>query len=83
MTEPAALDCNQVVELVTDYLEGALGPADSAAFEAHLAECDDCVTYLEQIKYTAQVVQNVRPEHLPEATRAGLLAAFKDLHRAS
>ena len=57
MTEPAALDCNQVVELVTDYLEGALGPSDSAAFEAHLAEC--------------------------EATRAGLLAAFKDLHRAS
>jgi len=82
MTEPAALDCNQVVELVTDYLDGALAPDAIASFEAHLAECDDCVTYLEQIRYTAQVVRNVRAEHLPEATRAGLLAAFKDLHSA-
>ena len=81
LIEPAALDCNQVVELVTDYMDDALGPDLRAAFEAHLAECEDCGTYFDQIKHVALVVRGVRSEHLPEATRAGLLAAFKDIHR--
>ncbi len=82
MTEPAELDCDQVVELVTDYLDGALAPEDVAAFEAHLAECDDCDVYLDQIRSTAEAVKQVRADHLPEATQAGLLAAFRDLRPA-
>jgi anti-sigma factor RsiW len=81
VTTPEELDCDYVVEIVTDYLEDALDPVARAAFEAHLDECDDCVTYLEQIRTTARAVGEVGGDHLSESTRAGLLAAFKDLRR--
>lgn len=74
------LDCDQVVELVTDYLEGALEPAVRLAFEEHLADCDDCVVYVDQIRQVARAVGDVRAEHLSESTRAGLLEAFRDFH---
>ncbi len=45
--------CRQVVELVTDYLEGALPPELNEAVERHLALCPPCVEYIEQIRLTA------------------------------
>ena len=58
-SEPG-LTCVQVVELVTDYLEGGLSDADRARFDAHLSACDGCTNYLDQIRVTIAVVGRVR-----------------------
>jgi anti-sigma factor RsiW len=58
------LVCQEVVELVTDYLEGALSPADHRRFETHLAGCPHCTEYLAQIRETITLVGRVTPEDL-------------------
>jgi anti-sigma factor RsiW len=74
------LSCQELVELVTEYLEGALSAADRARFDSHLAACDGCRTYLEQIRLTIALSGRLTPEQLdPEAERA-LLGAFRDWH---
>ena len=75
---PDKLTCREVVELVTDYLEGAL-PADEAElFEQHLQLCDGCERYLDQVRTTIASVGRIREEDLPAETREQLLAAFRD-----
>ena len=75
-SEPG-LTCAQVVELVTDYLEGGLSDADQARFDAHLSACDGCTNYLDQIRVTITVVGRVREEDLSAEAKAGLLTAFR------
>jgi anti-sigma factor RsiW len=69
------------VELVTDYLEGALSAHDRERFEAHLAVCEGCVTYLEQIGETVRLCGRLTEDHLSPAAREALLEAFKDWQR--
>jgi anti-sigma factor RsiW len=70
------LSCQELVELVTDYLEGALGPEERARFERHLEPCSGCSEYVSQIRTTIELVGEVKPGDLsPEAEQA-LLAAF-------
>jgi anti-sigma factor RsiW len=76
------MSCKELVELVTDYLEDALPPAERARFEEHLAICPGCVTYLEQIRTTVQTVGTLREESIPPSTRDELLRAFRDWKRA-
>jgi anti-sigma factor RsiW len=71
------LVCQQVVELVTEYLEEALSPADRARFEAHLAACAGCRTYLEQIHRTIRVVGDAPAAPLEPAVRQELLRLFR------
>jgi anti-sigma factor RsiW len=71
------LTCIELVELVTDYLEGALDDADRERFEAHLRGCDACTDYVEQMRVTIDLVGRIEPEDLPEAARSELLAAFR------
>ncbi len=72
------LSCQELVELVTDYLEGALPEAEQARFEQHLSPCDGCREYVEQIRTTIALTGGVAaPALSPEAERA-LLAAFRD-----
>jgi anti-sigma factor RsiW len=73
----SALTCQELVELVTDYFEDALAPADRARFEAHVAGCPGCDAYLGQMRTTLEVVRatavlQARPEvsALLEAFRA-------------
>ena len=80
MTEQRELDCNQVVELVTHYLDGSMDADTRVAFEAHLVECDGCDLYLDQIRQTIAVGGSVAADTLPEQTRAGLLTAFRTLN---
>lgn len=47
--------CADAVELVTDYLDGALTPTDLAAFEDHLDGCDGCTIFVDQIRMTIQL----------------------------
>jgi anti-sigma factor RsiW len=71
------MPCQELVEVVTDYLDGALAASDRLRFEAHLDECDGCRAYLEQMRHTNAVVGRVEAEELSEETREGLLAAFR------
>ena len=61
---PAALPCQRVVEMVTDYLEGALSPADHRRLEAHLPGCPDCTEYLAQMRETIRLAGRLTPEDL-------------------
>ena len=78
------LTCREMVELVTDYLEGRLDGAQRERFEAHVAECDGCIRYVEQMRMTITALGHIPPETIsPEAERE-LLDAFRDWrsHRA-
>jgi anti-sigma factor RsiW len=72
------MTCREVVELMTDYLEGALSTADRARFEQHLASCAGCTAYLEQLRVSLRVVGAMAAEPVPEAQRSELVAAFRD-----
>jgi anti-sigma factor RsiW len=73
------LVCREFVQLVTDYLEGCLPDAERLRFEAHLAECDGCTGYLEDIRRLVGSL-HAMPAPAPDpATRETLLRAFRDL----
>lgn len=78
MTE---LTCQEFVELVTDYLEGALDEDTTARFEQHLAACQGCETYLNQMEETASRLGEIPVETLSDDARSRLLSAFRDFHR--
>ena len=78
MAEPAELTCQEFVELVTDYLEGALPTVERARFDAHLADCDYCVDYLNQIRQTIRALGSLSEEDIAPVARERLLAAFHD-----
>jgi predicted anti-sigma-YlaC factor YlaD len=75
------LDCQAVVELVTDYLEGVLDADAVARVESHLAICEGCETYFEQIRRTIAATGSVTWQSLPPATVDALVAAFRDVRR--
>jgi len=77
MTQVAALSCQELVELVTDYVEGALPREERERFEQHLAECIPCQTYLEQMRSTIELTGKLRPEALSPEAEATLLHAFR------
>ena len=71
--------CQAFVEVVTDYLEGALPEDGRDLVEEHLVICDACKTYLEQIEATVEALPDaVRDEPVPDETRAALLSAFRE-----
>jgi anti-sigma factor RsiW len=72
------MTCRELVELVTDYLEGALDPAEHARFETHLGVCTGCQAYLDQIRATVDATGRLREEDLSPAARDTLLGAFRD-----
>jgi anti-sigma factor RsiW len=72
--------CQELVELVTEYLEGALPPGERARFEAHIEPCDGCRAYVEQIRTTITLTGRLTPEQLEPAAEAALLGAFRDWH---
>jgi len=71
------LTCQQVVELVTEYLDGVMEPRRRARFEAHLAGCDGCTNYLEQFRTTVSVVGRLDVGDVPEPVMSDLLTAFR------
>lgn len=72
------MTCRDVVELVTDYLENALLPADRVRFEQHLDECPPCKTYLEQMRHTIVALGRLPREAVPDRVKSGLLEVFRD-----
>lgn len=72
-----AMMCQEVVEVITDYLEGNLPPADRARFEAHLQLCVHCRRYLDQFRLTIQETGRLRADDLSEEMAGRLLDAFR------
>ena len=76
------LSCQELVELVTDYLEGALPSELHDRFDRHIAHCSGCQAYLAQMRATIRATGTLNVESLsPEAERT-LLDAFRGWHRA-
>lgn len=71
------LVCRHAVELVTDYLEGALSPAERGRFEAHLAACPHCAEYLAQIRETIRLAGRVTPEDLTPEMHTDLADLYR------
>lgn len=78
-TSDPELPCRDVVEVVTAYLDGALGETDRRRLEAHLAGCEDCVAYVEQIRATIAGTERSAGEvpPLPADLREGARSAFR------
>ena len=72
------LTCQQVVELVTEYLDGVMEPRRRARFEAHLAGCDGCTNYVEQFRLTVAVAGRLDVGDVPEPVMSELISAFRD-----
>ena len=74
------ISCQEVVELVTDYLEGELDDATRVELEAHLALCPGCGTYLEQMRLTIDELGHVPVDTLSDQAQEDLVAAFRTFH---
>jgi anti-sigma factor RsiW len=71
------LSCRELVELVTDYLEGALSLGERRRFERHLGTCSACPRYVEQLRTTIRVLGRLGEDDLPVPARGVLLEAFR------
>ena len=72
------MPCKELVELVTDYLEGVLPDDVRMRFEDHLSGCDGCTNYLEQMRQTIRLTGQVRDENLATQQREDLFRLFRD-----
>jgi len=75
--DPDAIDCIVLVELVTEYLDGALEPPERTRLEHHLTECDGCTTYIEQVRQTIRATGHLEPEAVPPAAIDRLVQAYR------
>ena len=77
MSDHIEMRCQTLVELVTEYLEGTLPERDRERLEAHLAVCDGCTRYLEQIRTTIRLTGMLREDDLTPEARNGLLDVYR------
>jgi anti-sigma factor RsiW len=70
--------CTEEVEVMTDYLEGALPAADARRLERHLETCPGCTEYLEQMRTLAGTLGGLGEVSIPAEMRDGLRDAFRD-----
>ena len=80
MSQIDEMACNELVEVVTEYLDGTLEEADRLRFEAHLEECPYCADYLEQFRETIMATGELTLSSLTPARRVELLEAFRGWH---
>lgn len=73
-----SMTCRELVELVTDYLEGALPAHERVRFEQHLVFCPGCVYYVEQMRETIDRLGELRQESVPPEAERDLLQAFRE-----
>jgi anti-sigma factor RsiW len=69
--------CQELVELVTSYLEGSLSRRDRRRFEAHISHCEHCTAYVEQMRLVVRATGRLTEEDVPPEAREELLAAFR------
>jgi len=71
------MDCNELVEVITSYLEGDLPQADRERFDEHLKSCPYCVTYVDQMRATLRALGEIPLESVDQAALSTLLTAFR------
>nr|WP_236147266.1 zf-HC2 domain-containing protein [Mycolicibacterium sp. CH28] len=74
------MNCDELVELVTAYLDDALDPPARARFDQHLEECDGCENYLQQFRSTVTTLGRIECDDLDPGFRNRLLQAFREFH---
>ncbi len=72
------LTCKELVEIVTEYLEGRLPPSERASFEAHLSNCHGCNIYLEQMRQMIRALGRLTEETIPMESKPELLQLFRN-----
>jgi anti-sigma factor RsiW len=75
------MTCRELVELVTEYLEGALPARDRARFDRHIAACPYCTNYLDQMRITIRTLGRLEEESISAEAKDALLGAFRDWNR--
>jgi len=75
------LTCQEFVELVTDYLEGALPSAERLRFESHMDDCPYCAAYLDQMRQTIQLVGQLSEQTVSPEVKSDMLRRFRDWTR--
>ena len=73
----ATITCQELVEVITDYIEGTLPEEDRERFDAHLELCDGCRIYLDQMRHTIAAVGRLNEESLDPRAREELVQAFR------
>ena len=81
MTSERALTCQELTEVLTDYLEGVMAPEERARFDAHLALCEGCVHYVTQMRQTVEAVHRLRVSDVEATAPDDVLAAFRAWRR--
>jgi anti-sigma factor RsiW len=74
---PEEMSCRELVDVVTDYLEGNMAPQERRRFDAHLADCPYCVNYLDQMRATIAALGGLTEESISSEARGELLEAFR------
>ena len=78
---PETMTCVELVELVTEYLDGALDDAERLRLERHLAGCGGCRAYVEQFKATIAAVGRPEPGSVPKDVLARIVAAYREFRK--
>lgn len=81
MSEPVSFSCQQIVDLVTEYVDGVLPADERLAFEQHVAICPPCRAYFAQMRKVVRVGGRLREEELPAHVREHVMSAFRDWKR--
>ncbi|MFN8454937.1 MAG: zf-HC2 domain-containing protein [Anaerolineae bacterium] len=77
MSDNNELHCQELVEIITEYLEGTLPLPERTRFEEHLKSCPGCRNYLAQMRQTIHRVGQLKTESLAPATQQELLQLFR------
>jgi anti-sigma factor RsiW len=71
------MTCQELVELITDFLDGTLAPSERLRFEAHLRTCSGCAAYIDQMRSTIRLLGKLNEESISAAARHELLTTFR------
>jgi anti-sigma factor RsiW len=77
------MTCQELTEVLTDYLEGVMPPGERARFDEHLELCEGCANYVAQMRQTIRAVHELRPDHVEATVPDDVLAAFRDWKRSA
>jgi len=83
MSDNTDLTCQELVELVTDYLEGSLSAAQRARFDEHLIMCTGCRNYLAQMRQTIKLTGTLTEDSIAPQARDDLLGVFRNWKKAN
>jgi anti-sigma factor RsiW len=78
MADASSVTCQQIIKLVSDYVEGNLSEGDRKRFETHVRTCEGCTRYLDQMRKTIEIAGTLTEEDLGPVARDDLLRLFRD-----